>query len=161
MARKMTKTVFSLTVLLLAMLFQGCSGTKPYPKQNTENISVTTKLDSGSLLSSMNAYLHVYAIDATCKESYLGTISLDNERTYSGVEGNKDMKFYVVFSSSSFLPEGNGAMGVPVNVKVKKGYTYEFDLVYADDIYNVDVFEIDDKTKKRQKLDFDKAICKS
>lgn len=135
---------------------------KPYPKQNTENIAVTTKLDSGSLLSSMKAYLHVYDIDATCKESYLGTISLDNEHIYSGVAVDKDMKFYVEFSTSSFVVwERNGAMGVPVNIKTKKGYTYEFDLVYDDDMYNVEVFEINDKTKKRQKLDFEKTTCQS
>lgn len=158
----MKKTVFSLTVLLLAVLFQGCSGTKPYPKQSTDNISVKTKIDSGFLLSSMNAYMHVYEIDETCKESYLGTIPLDRERIHSGVAVDKDIQFYVEFSASSFiLPEANAAMGIPVNVKTKKGYTYEFDLVYKDDIYNIDVFEINDKTKKRQKLDFDKAICKS
>jgi len=161
----MTKTVFSLTVLLFAVLFQGCSGTKPYPKQSNDNIAVTTKIDPGFVLSSMKAYMNVYKFDAACKENYLGTIQLDKERISSGVDVNEDMQFYVVFSTSSFLsvflPELNGSMGVPVNIKTRKGYTYEFGVVYKDDIYNIEVFEVNDSTKKRQKLDFENITCES
>jgi hypothetical protein len=157
----MKKPAVSLAILLLVMLFQGCSGTKPYPKQSMENITVSTKLDNGSFLRSMNAYLHVYHIDAECTTHYQGTVELDKARVQSGIAVNQETELVFVFANSSFIPEMNSALRAPAYLTAKKGYSYEFDVVYEDDLYNIEAFEVNDQTKKRRKLDFENPTCQS
>lgn len=140
---------------LSLFLFQGCSGLKPYPRQDIKNITISTKVDSGSFFSSVNAEVDIHSVDTKCRQTYEGTLSLDKDSINSGLRNNKKYRVSFVFSNSSFLGNSSSSISFPIYLKTRKGYSYDFIVSYKDNIYNVELFETDPKTKRRRELDTD------
>jgi len=156
-----TKYFYSL-VLLSILLFQGCSGIKPYPSQEKKNISITTSVDSGSFFSSVKAEVDIFSIDTQCNNIYEGSLSLRNNAIKSGITTAKANKLSFIFSNSSFLGNNSSSINFPVYLKARKGYHYDFIVSYKDDLYNVELFESDTKTNTRRQLDTeDGQKCKN
>ena len=143
----------STVILLGVLIFQGCSGLKPYPHQATKNITITTKVDSGSFFSSVNAQVDFYTLDAQCEKTYMGTLSLDKDLISSGIKSDQRMELSFIFSNSSFLGSSNSSMRFPVYIKAQKDHHYDFVVSYENSIYNVVLYETNTKTKKRHELD--------
>jgi hypothetical protein len=149
----MSTRLISGLLFLSVLIFQGCSTLKPYPKQEVENIRISSKVNSGSFFSSVKAEVDIYTLNAQCERDYKGTLSLDNSSLKSGISHNRNTYLSFVFSNSSFLGNSNSSTSFPVYLKAKKGYTYDFIVSYKDNIYNVELFETNPKTKKRKELD--------
>ena len=137
-------------------LFQGCSGLKPYPRQEVNNISISTKVDSGSFFSSVNTEVDIYALDDKCQRNYEGTLKLDKSSIISGITTDQEALLSFIFSNSSFLGNSNSSISFPIYLKTREGHRYDFIVSYKDNIYNVEVFEISQKTKKRRELETEK-----
>ncbi len=141
-------------ILFPSLLFlQGCSALKPYPEQKVKNISILSEVDSNSIFSSLEAEVDIYAISADCQQSYKGTLALDKESIPSGISVDQKNKLSFVFSSSSFLGNSNSSTSFPVYLKPRKDHHYDFVASYKDNIYNVVLYEINTKTKKRREID--------
>lgn len=143
----------SVLLFLSVLLFQGCSALKPYPEQKVKNISILTKVDSGSFFSSVDTQVDIYTISSDCKQSYEGTLALDKGTVSSGIKVNKKNKLSFIFSNSSFLGNSNSSTSFPVYLNARKNHHYEFIVSYKDNIYNVILYEINSKTKKRREID--------
>ncbi len=140
-------------LILSTFVFHGCSGLKPYPQQTLKNITISTKVDSGSFFSSVNAEADIYTLDRQCQRTYKGTLKLDKDSIISGIATEQESLLSFIFSNSSFLGNSNSSMSFPVYLKTRQGYSYDFIVSYKDSIYNVEVFETDQKTKKRRELE--------
>lgn len=149
MSIRLTSALWFLSLLL----FQGCSGLKPYPEQEMKNISILTEVDSGSFFSSVDAAVDIYTISADCKEHYKGTLVLDKEAISSGIKVNQKNSLSFIFSNSSFLGNTNSSTSFPVYLNARKGHHYDFLVSYKDNIYNVILYETDTKSKKRREID--------
>lgn len=127
--------------LLLLATAAGCSGLKDYPSTPDGNLLVRTKT-SGSLLTKVEAFLHVYRLRGTCDTEYLGTVKLDRDEIRTGIPSRQSAYLKFVFRTSPRL--GGGASLIPYGVIVtpQSEGQYTADVNYADDIYNVSVREI-------------------
>lgn len=143
----------SVLLFLSLLLFQGCSGLKPYPEQKMKNISILTEVDSGSFFSSVDAAVDIYTINTECKQSYEGTLALDKDSISSGIKINKQNRLSFIFSNSSFLGNSDSSTSFPVYLDAQKDHHYHFVVSYKDNIYNVVLYEINTKTKKRREID--------
>ncbi len=143
---------------LSAFIFHGCSGLKPYPQQKVNNISISTKVDSGSFFSYVEAEADIYTLDKKCQRMYKGTLKLEKDSIISGIATDQETLVSFIFSNSSFLGNSNSSTSFPVYLKTRKGYKYDFIVSYKDNIYNVEVFEIHQKTKKRQELETERRL---
>ena len=136
--------------MTILLHIQGCSELKPYPTQKHKNLSISTDLSSGSLFSSVNAEVDIFTITWSCKKEYKGTLHLEKPSTSTGLESNTMHYLSFIFSNSSFLGNSNGSSNYPFFIKPKNGYSYDFVLTYKDSIYNVELFEINNKGKRRE-----------
>jgi hypothetical protein len=127
--------------LLLLATAAGCSGLKDYPSAPDENLLVRTKT-SGSLLTKVEAFVHVFRLRGTCDMEYLGTVKLDRDEIRTGIPLRQPTYLKFLFKTSPRL--GGGASYIPYGVILtpQAGGQYTADVSYADEIYNVSVREI-------------------
>ena len=131
-----------LLVLLLCFVFlTGCSGIKPYPNNLDENLYITTTTKSGSFFTSVNAALDIYQVNRDCSLEYQGTIKLEKASISVGIPTDKASYLVFGFASSSFLANSSGKISQETLLKPRKGYRYEINVSYIDNIYNVEIHE--------------------
>lgn len=117
------------------LLVAGCSGLKPYPEDAApKNLTVRTAA------SKVRAELDIHSVDAQCRAPYVGTVKLDKPSVSLGIpaDGWSYLKFD--FASSSFL-RGSHQMTKATLLRTRAGHSYEADVSYKDDIYNVVIRE--------------------
>lgn len=137
------------TVALIT-LFSGCAQVKHYPNTLARNVHVHTRTDTGSMFSSVEASLHVYDVDASCKPHYLGVMALDAPNVDVGL--TPDQRAYLVFGfdSSSWLASSNTSINQETLLTPRRGYSYDIDVSYIDDLYNVVIHETDRGGHRRE-----------
>ncbi len=113
-------------VCTLLLTVASCSGLKDYASTTDRNLLIRTKT-SGSPLTKVEAFLHVYRLKNACETEYLGTVVLDRDE--------------IVFKTSSRLGGGSSLIPYGVAVTPHPGAQYVADLSYADSLYNVTVRE--------------------
>ncbi len=146
----LNKTFFPFVLITIILLVQGCSELKPYPPQKYKNLTISTDISSDSLFSSVNAEVDIFSINKSCNKEYKGALYLDNASISTGLESNTMHYLSFIFSSSSFLWNNNSSTNYPFFIKPKNGYTYDFVVSYKDSIYNVELFEVNNKGKRRE-----------
>ena len=143
-----------LTVLLgiaaLATLGSGCAQITPYPNTLAKNVHVHTRTDSGSMFSSVQANLHVYAIDQHCKTRYLGVMALDAPTVDVGLAPDRRAYLVFGFNSSSWLANGDSSISQDTLLTPRSGYSYDIDVSYVDDLYNVVIHEVDRRGRRHE-----------
>jgi len=148
------RTCRRLTVLAgiaaLATLVSGCAQVTPYPNTLAKNVHVHTRTDTGSMFSSVQANLHVYAVDRECNTHYLGVMALDAPTVDVGLA--PDQRAYLVFgfNSSSWLATGDSSISQDTLLTARSGYSYDIDVSYIDDLYNVVIYEVDRRGHRRE-----------
>ena len=130
--------VFACTLLLTVA---GCSGLKDYAGAADRNLLIRTKT-SGSPLTKVEAFPHVYRLKDACATEYLGTVSLDRDEIRTGLLPQQPTYLKFVFKTSSRLGGGNSLIPYGVAVTPQPGAQYVAELSYADSLYNVTVREI-------------------
>jgi len=126
---------FALALLLVTA--SGCSGLHPYRNTLDKNLTIRTKTDSGSILTSVKARVDIYTVDESCNLSYRGSIDLKRPVIEIGVPASGRCYLNFVFSTSTFLASAQGATGFDTYFKTRPGYTYIAEASYVDGIYNV------------------------
>ena len=135
------------------VLLAGCSGLRPYPEDAApKNLTVQTKT------SGVRAELDIHSVDAQCRAPYVGTVKLNKPSMAIGIpaDGWSYLKFD--FASSSFL-RGSHQMTKGTLLKTRAGHTYEVDVSYKNDIYNVVLREKPPRGPSRELPLLDLAAC--
>jgi hypothetical protein len=138
--------ITSVAVLLSIFLLSGCGGDKLYRTTLPSNLTVST------IAKSMTATLNIHSVDTQCNPSYLGTIKLNSETTDLGIPTNKPVHLVVGFSSTSFLRSSSTYSSYDILIVPRPEYRYEMAVRYVDNIYNVEVFEVNRNTGERQEV---------
>ena len=137
-----TKQLAALAVLLATTgLLAGCSGIRTYPNQLDKNFFIQTTVDSGSIISTINATLDIYDVNKTCQASYVGTVKLNQNNTEVGIVPGKTSYISVRFDKGGFLSNSSCHITYETLIKPRKEYRYEVNVRYVDDIYNVEIVE--------------------
>lgn len=76
-----------------------------------------------------------------------------NKSPELGIPTGKATYLTVTFASSSFWRGSSSHMSYNTLLFARKGYRYELDVSYVDDIYNVVLYEIAQRTCKKRELD--------
>ena len=136
---RVARPLFKFACVVLALTALGCSGTKDYSSSGERNLSIRTKV-TGSVLTKVNARLHLYALRGACERSYLGTVKLDdNEIRIALPPRSLYLKF--VFVSSARLGGSSASVPYAVLLTPRPGSEYTADVVYEDRSYHVTVVE--------------------
>ena len=121
----MRRGVAGAAVIATAVLAAGCSSLKPYPGGSPENVVVRSQIESGSFFSSMRGSVHIHALDAGCRTSYLGTVNLDQPKVVFGLPAERASYLVFVFDGSSFLGGSSSSSSSGTVLKPHAGYRYE------------------------------------
>jgi hypothetical protein len=128
-------------LLITVSLLAGCSGLRTYPNTSDKNLQIRTETDSGSIFSNVRASLHIYRVDADCKTRYEGTIKLNKPLVEVGIPSGRTSYMVFNFSGYSFLANSSHSIDYNTVLKPRAGYSYNIEVRYIDDIYNVAVHE--------------------
>lgn len=143
-----------LCTLFTAIIFlYGCSGLKSYPDNYSKNLQIKTTTDSGSMFSSVKASLHIYSVNTNCEGSYLGTVKLDQPNKEVGIPENKTSYLAFDFDSSTFLGGRSSSISYETLLKPRPGYSYNIEVSYIDDLYNVIIKELNPKKRSTREID--------
>ena len=145
------KTSFFL--ILAVLLLAGCSGVKTYPDLASKNVHVRTRLVEERTFGSIRADLDVYSVDAKCEAQYLGTIELDKASVDFGIPSGQQTYLVFVFSSKGMLGSSKGSTTYATLLRPRAGFEYRAEVRYVDDIYNVDMIEIQPGKKGGRELE--------
>jgi hypothetical protein len=138
-----------------------CSGLKPYPNElAAKNLSIRTATSSGSAFSSVRAALDVYAVDASCRTQYLGTVDLDQPVVAVGIPAHRGSVLVFNFLSSSFLGGSRGRVSREVFMQPGPDQRYEIDVTYRDDLYDVVLREQLPRGARREVPWLDLSACR-
>ena len=127
-------------VLLSACAAAGCSTVRHYDANLPVNFSVDSNTDD------VEATLNIFRADAQCRTDYLGTVELEGEHLELGIASGQPAYLVVGFSHSSFWGGTSGFTRYEVVLIPREPYAYRMDVSYVDNIYNVELFEIDRAT---------------
>jgi len=116
----------------LAALLAGCGSLKPYPDDAAAPKNLTVR----TATSGVHAELDIHSVDAQCRAPYLGTVKLDRPSVSVGIPADGWTYLKFEFASSSLL-RGSHRMTKETLLRTRPGHSYEADVSYKDDIYNV------------------------
>jgi hypothetical protein len=142
----------ALTLLLVTA--SGCSGVYPYRNSLDKNLTVKTKVASGSIFTSVEARVDIYVADGDCNITYRGSVDLKRPEVDIGLPAGGANYLTFVFSSSTFLASHRGATGFDGYFRTRPGYEYVAEASYAEGIYDVILKEKMAGSSKLRELDF-------
>ncbi len=128
-------------VCALPLALASCSGLRDYASTTDQNLLIRTKT-SGSPLTKVEAFLHVYRLKSACETEYLGTVVLDRDEIRTGLLPQQPTYLKFVFKTSPRFAGGSSLIPYGVAVTPQSSARYVADLSYADSLYNVTVREI-------------------
>jgi hypothetical protein len=134
-------TFTRMLVCALSLALAGCSGLRDYVSSADRNLLIRTKT-SGSPLTKVEAFLHIYRLKNACETEYLGTVSLDRDEIRTGLPPQQPTYLKFVFKTSPRLGGGSSLIPYGVAVTPQPSARYVADLSYADSLYNFTVREI-------------------
>jgi hypothetical protein len=126
---------------LITLLLAACSSVKPYPNLPKKNFSIQAVTDAGSLLTNVKAHLDIHSVKPDCSTIYIGTVNLDKPLVEIGIP-NKPSYLAFVFNTSGFLKSNSGSLNAKTFFKPKPGYRYMAKVSYIDEIFDVQIFEM-------------------
>ena len=139
-------------LLLFTGLLTSCAGIKPYPNTLSKNITIKTS-SKGGFLTTVNIQVHIAKVSKNCQGLYIGTVKLRNPVEKVGLEADKWSYLTFNFATSTFLGGSSSSINLGTLIKPRKGHTYELDVTYFENIYNVEIFEKGPRGKKRREID--------
>ena len=145
--------------LLLAAALAGCAGTPHYKSDFPPNLNIKTKLSSPSVLltpalgGSFEADMHVTSIDRRCQKNYRGSVRLDAPAVSVGIPADQPSLLVFEFSGYSAPSRGSASSTYSTLLTPRSGYQYDVDVVYADQMYSVRVFERSARGGGRRELE--------
>ena len=139
-------------IILISSTLLGCAGIKIYPNSLDKNFTAHVTKDSGSGFSDLTTSINIYEVNRKCEANLLGTVQLENGVTEIGLPLDQLVFLYFNFSQASFLNVNNRAISLSTFLYPQKRYRYEARMLYIDDIYNVEVDEINSQNLARKEI---------
>jgi hypothetical protein len=130
-----------LVVLVAIAAMAGCSSIKTYPNSLSKNMFVTTKLDSGSVVTGSSAAFDIYRVDAKCELAYEGRVDLDTAKTEVGLPTNSRLYLDFIFSNHNYLLRASSSTRYGLLLTPRAGYSYQVQVQYVNGIYDAAVRE--------------------
>ena len=144
--------LFIAGLLIISGFLVSCAGIKPYPNTLKKNISIRTSSEAG-FLSKVRVEVDIYRVDKKCHGEYLGTMKLAEPLVKIGLPSDEWSYMVFNFASSSFLANSKSSINLGTIIKPRSGHTYDLKVSYADNIYNVEIFEKSPRGKKTREID--------
>ncbi len=135
---------YYLTILAVLSMLAACSAVKTYSNTPDKNIHVITNTDSG-----VEAAIEIYEVKPDCSIEYSGSIQLDHAEMDIGLATGRSSYLVFVFSSSGFFT-GSSTVSYDTLLRPRKNSSYDIDVSYRDDIYNVVMHERLASNKRRE-----------
>jgi len=144
---------YSIVLPLLISLIGGCSGIKTYPNSPIKNLHVEVETDADSLFSSVRAAVDIYRVDSYCKTEYEGTVQFKYPSVDLGIPPGRSSYLVFVYTRSSFLSNSTGTVRYDVLLTPHPAYKYNAKVRYVDNIYNVEISEIQPDSGKIREIE--------
>jgi hypothetical protein len=128
-------------IIALCCLLSACSGLKAYRSDHEANLFISTDTENLGWLSDVDTTLDIYQMHDDCDVNYQGTVNLGDSLVEVGVPAG--VAAYLVFrvESSAFLTNTYSSMGYDVAFYPDFGHVYDVNVIYRDNIYDVEVQE--------------------
>ncbi len=147
----MTRFRFTVAACLIAAL-SGCSGLKTYRSDLENNLQITTKTDSGSVFSSVNAAVDIHRVNPDCSTEYAGTVKLGDQPQEIGIPAGRSSYLVFVFDKSGIF-SAETMTTYNTLVRPRAGYQYVAQVSYRENLYNVILNEIDPGSRKSREIE--------
>ncbi len=145
----------ALAFICTALLINGCSAIKLYKSELPQNLEVISRVES------VEATLDIYRVGNQCETENLGAVALDSDILKLGIATGQASYLVVGFAGSSFWGNSSSYTNYDITLLPRKAHRYEIAVSYIDEIYNVDLYEINQNTgKKRELTDKDLQNCR-
>ena len=131
-----------------ACLLAACAGHRPYSAGYDKNLTVRAAVESGT-----RAAVDVYSVDAQCRAEHEGRVALDGPRVEVGLPQGRASLLVFEFAGSGFLGSRRTSITTQALLVPRAGRRYEARVSYKDDIYNVEVRELDPRTGASREVD--------
>ena len=138
----------NVVILAMAVVGSACSGLPTYESTSPPNLGVNVKVSRGGPLSisargvtNFGVFLHINAINPACAGAYLGSVKIDSSPAKIGIPADQLVYLTFEFSGHNFLTRGSGGTSWSSLLTARKGFQYEIDVEYTDDMYSVNMFE--------------------
>jgi hypothetical protein len=129
-------------------LLAGCAGHRSYSGDYAKNLGLRTSVQSG-----MRAAMDVYSVDGQCRAEHQGRVALDEPRMEVGLPQGRASLLVFEFAGSRFLGSRRTSITKNVMLVPRAGRRYEARVEYRDDLYDVELKEIDPRTGASRELD--------
>lgn len=150
---KKTKIFNKATIIICFIisfgLLAGCSNLKSYSTSLADNFIITLdkKSDPG-----IEGRVDVYLLNKQCEGPYQGSYWVSKKPGKIGLKENHQTLLEFNFLSSHWL-KGKHSNVIGVLMIPRAGYRYVAHMSYIDDAYDLEIFEINRKTRKRRAID--------
>jgi hypothetical protein len=129
-------------------LLAACAGHRPYSAGYDRNLSLRTSVDSGT-----RAAMDVYSVDTQCRAQLEGRVALDAPRVEVGLPQDRASLLVFEFAGSGFLGSRRTSITTQALLVPRAGRRYEAQVRYKDNIYNVELKEIDTRSGASREVD--------
>lgn len=148
---------YSLTMRLfvLALTALACTGCslRAYHSGSPENISITTRLDSGK------AHLSIYSVDGQCASHYEGTVWLSGDKEIkAALPEERPVLLEFVFKTGSMI-SGTHTAYYSTYLTPRKGRYYLAEASYRNKMYGAELYERGTSSTTRLKLPSQRPPC--
>ena len=101
----------------------------------------------------MRAAIGVYRVDSRCQAEYLGSVRLNKPSVAVGLSVDRPSLLVFAFASSSWLGNSHSAISYETLLTPRSGYDYDVGVRYADDLYEVSIWEKDRRSGARREVE--------
>lgn len=144
---------------LVAAALAGCAGAPPYQSDLPPNLNVKTKLSRPSVLltpvlgGSFEADMHVIGVDRSCQKNYRGSVKLDGPAVSVGIPSDEPSYLVFEFTGRSAPARGSASGTYSTLLTPRRGYQYDVDVLYADKMYSITVYERNPRSGTRREVE--------
>ncbi len=128
-------------IAALCCLLAACAGQQVYRSDHRANLFITTDTETPGLFYDIDASLDIYRMHDICDVEYRGTVDLDDPLIGVGIP--EGVPAYLVFRirHSAFLTNTQSYLGYDLALYPEHGQVYDVNVVYRDNIYDIEVEE--------------------
>lgn len=131
----------------------GCTTNTYKDYQNTSPKNVVVRLSQDSDLG-VTARLSIHRVNKKCRREYLGTVQVTKKPIRVGIPNGRLtlLAFYFVNKDPRWYMNETGTINVNALVKPRRGYRYDAKLIYENTSFEVKLYEINKRSRKRRAL---------
>ncbi len=105
------------------------------------------------LAGTFDAHMHVTALDRRCQKNYRGSVKLGNTAVSVGIPADQPSYLVFEFSGRSLPTRGSASSTYATLLTPRSGHQYDVDVVYADEMYSITVYERNPRSGLRREVE--------